>query len=139
MDTDRDTLATALYVRVDDALKQHSNLAPSRPEVGSQPKLPDAELITVAVMQSLLGFTSETRWLGHARRHLMGMFPYLPVQSGYNKRRCVAAPTTDLVGQPPSRRAPSRIASSTIARSASVVGSRGVIASWSASMRDGRS
>lgn len=86
MDTDLDTLATALYVRVDDALRDHPDLAPWRPEIGLQPKLTDAELVTVAVMQSLLGYTSETRWLRHARRHLIGMFPYLPAQSGYNKR-----------------------------------------------------
>jgi hypothetical protein len=91
MDTDLDTLATALYVRVDDALRDHPDLAPWRPVVGLQPKLTDAELVTVAVMQSLLGFTSETRWLRHARRHLIGMFPYLPAQSGYNKRLRKAA------------------------------------------------
>ncbi len=34
MDTDLDTLATALYVRVDDALKDHPELVPWRPAVG---------------------------------------------------------------------------------------------------------
>src|SRR5205814_1485653 len=33
-----------------------------------------------------LGFTSEAHWLRYARKHLAGMFPYLPQQSGYNKR-----------------------------------------------------
>ena len=37
-------------------------------------------------MQALLGFTSEARWLRHASRHLRHLFPYLPGQSGYNKR-----------------------------------------------------
>lgn len=91
MDTDLDTLATALYVRVDDALKQHPDLAPWRPEVGLEPQLSDAELVTVAVMQAMLGFTSETRWLRHAGKHLRQMFPYLPGQSGYNKRLRKAA------------------------------------------------
>ena len=86
MDADLDTLATALYVRVDDALKQDPDLAPWRPRVGIAPKLSDAELVTVAVMQALLGFSSETRWLRFARKHLAGMFPYVPNQSGYNKR-----------------------------------------------------
>ena len=55
MDTDLDTLATALYVRVDDALKDHPGaLSPSRPAIGIAPKLSDAELITVAVMQALV-------------------------------------------------------------------------------------
>ena len=41
---------------------------------------------TLAVMQGLLGFTSEARWLRYAGRHLRHLFPYLPGQSGYNKR-----------------------------------------------------
>src|SRR4051812_47889500 len=91
MDADLDTLATALYVRVDDALKDDPSLAPWRPAVGIAAKLSDAELVPVAVMQALLGFTSETRWLRHAHRHLAGLFPYLPGQAGYNKRLRAAA------------------------------------------------
>jgi hypothetical protein len=37
-------------------------------------------------MQALLGFSSEARSLRHARAHLRHLFPYLPQQSGYNKR-----------------------------------------------------
>jgi hypothetical protein len=54
--------------------------------VGIAPKLSDAELVTVAVLQALLGFTSETRWPRYAHQHLRDLFPYLPNQSGYNKR-----------------------------------------------------
>jgi hypothetical protein len=54
--------------------------------VGIAPKLSDAELVTLAVMQALLGFASEARWLRYAGRHLRHLFPYLPGQSGYNKR-----------------------------------------------------
>jgi hypothetical protein len=86
MDTDLDTLAIALYVRVDDALKDDPSLAPRRPLVGINPKLSDAELITLAVLQALGGFVSETRWLRYADVHLRHLFPYLPRQSGYNKR-----------------------------------------------------
>lgn len=38
------------------------------------------------MLQALLGFTSETRFLRHASLHLRSWFPYLPMQSGYNKR-----------------------------------------------------
>ena len=86
MDADLDTLATALYVTIDDLLKAAPHLAPWRPRVGIAPKLSDAELVTLAVMQALLGFVSEARWLRHAGRHLRHLFPYLPGQSGYNKR-----------------------------------------------------
>jgi hypothetical protein len=67
VDADLDTLATALYVRTDDLLKESPQLAPYRPEIGIGPKLSDAELVTLAVMQALLGFTSEARWLRHGK------------------------------------------------------------------------
>ncbi|WP_433431365.1 IS982 family transposase [Nonomuraea sp. CA-141351] len=86
MTKDLNTLATALYVKIDDQLITFPDLAPERPRVGIQPTLSDAELVTLAVMSALLGFTSERRWLRYARAHLAGMFPYLPGQSGYNKR-----------------------------------------------------
>jgi hypothetical protein len=89
--TDLDTLATALYVKTDDLLKGSPELAPYRPEVGIDPKLSDAELVTLAVMQALLGYTSEARWLRYARGQLRHLFPYLPQQPGYNKRLRAAA------------------------------------------------
>jgi hypothetical protein len=86
-----DTLATALYVKTDDLLTQTPHLAPWRPKIGIKPRLTDAELVTLAVMQALLGFTSEARWLRHARAHLGHLFRYLPRQPGYNKRLRAAA------------------------------------------------
>jgi hypothetical protein len=86
VDADLDTLATALYVRVDDLLKSEPQRVPPRPRVGIAPKLSDAELVTLCVMQALLGFTSEARWLRYARTHLRHLIPYLPQQPGYNKR-----------------------------------------------------
>ena len=86
MDADLDTLATALYVRVDDLLKASPQHAPWRPEVGLAPVISDAELVTLAVLQALLGYASEARWLRHAREQLRHLFPYLPHQPGYNKR-----------------------------------------------------
>lgn len=63
MSTDMDTLATALYVTTDDLLQERPQLAPWRPRVGITPKLADAELVMLAVLQALLGYTSESRWL----------------------------------------------------------------------------
>ena len=86
MDADLDTLATALYVTTDDLLAAHPERVPPRPRVGIAPKITDAELLTLAVMQALLGYTSEARWLRYARMNLVAMFPHLPQQPGYNKR-----------------------------------------------------
>src|SRR5450759_5148825 len=99
VDADLDTLATALYVRTDDLLKITPERAPWRPAVGIAPKISDAEVVTLAVMQALLGFTSEARWLRFATDHLRHLFPYLPHQPGYNKRlRRLAETISWLIG-----------------------------------------
>ena len=67
VDADLDTLATALYVRTDDLLKAHPEHLPVRPPVGLAPRITDAELLTLAVLQALGGYTSEARWLRHAQ------------------------------------------------------------------------
>lgn len=98
MTNDLDTLATALYVKIDDLLKAVPELAPWRPVVGIAPQLTDAELVTLAVLQALRGFTSESRWLRFARAHMTHLFRYLPGQSGYNKRlRAAAALITTMI------------------------------------------
>src|SRR4051794_26875715 len=74
--TDINTLPTALYVKIDDGLGQARR-------VGRPPRLSDAELLTMAVAQVLLGVRSEARWLRFLPRVLPGAFPYLPGQSGY--------------------------------------------------------
>jgi hypothetical protein len=83
--TDLNTLLTALYVRIDDHLR--TRVRPGRP-----PRLTDAELLTLAVAQALLGVRSEARWLRLVPAALPGAFPYLPGQSGYNKRLRAALP-----------------------------------------------
>lgn len=86
MKTDLDTLVIALYVKIDDDAAGIARL-PGRP-----PKLSHAELICLAVMQAMLGHHSEARWLRHARKHLGHLFPFLPLQPGYNKRLRAALP-----------------------------------------------
>jgi hypothetical protein len=99
VDADLDTLATALYVRTDDLLKAFPDRAPARPRVGITPRISDAELVTLAVMQALLGRTSEARWLRYARTELRRLFPSLPQQPGYNKRlRALAETLRWLIG-----------------------------------------
>ncbi|MEU4403036.1 IS982 family transposase [Streptosporangium sp. NPDC023963] len=88
MTNDLNTLLTALYVKIDDWLG-----APGSPaRLGRPPQLTDAELLTVAIAQALLGIRSETRWLRFLPAHVPGAFPYLPGQSGYNKRLRRALP-----------------------------------------------
>ncbi len=93
MNTDLNALATRLYVTIDDLLIDHPDWAPERPAIGIAPKLTDAELVTLAVIQALLGYTSEARFIRHARTQLRALFPYLPQRPAYNKRLRNAAPT----------------------------------------------
>ena len=86
VDNDIETLATALYVKIDDMLNDWPDLRPARPQTSTPLTLSDAELLALAVMSALMGFTSERRWLRYANGHLAGMFPALIGQSGYNKR-----------------------------------------------------
>lgn len=81
-----DALATELYVTVDDLLVDHPHLAPDRPTVGIAPQLCDAELVTLAVLQALLGYHNEARFIRYAHAHLDHLFPYLPQRPAYNKR-----------------------------------------------------
>ena len=85
MTQDLNTLLTALYVKIDDEIG-------GTRWMGRPPLLTDSELVCLAVAQVLLGYHSEARWLRFARKHLTGMFPYLPQQSGYNKRLRSALP-----------------------------------------------
>jgi hypothetical protein len=95
---DRDTLATALYVKIDDELKSSPQLNRRRPTVGITPKISDAELITLSVLQALLGYHKEARWIRHARKNLTHLFPYIPKQPGYNKRlRTLGAHITHVI------------------------------------------
>jgi hypothetical protein len=73
-------------VKIDDMLKDWPDLAPVRPATGTPLTLSDAELLAMAVMSALPGFTSERRWLRYVNKNLAGMFPRRIGQSGYNKR-----------------------------------------------------
>jgi len=86
MNADLDALATELYVAIDDILIANPHLVPPRPNVGIAPRLSDAELLTLAVLQALLGYSDEARFIRHARTNLRALFPYVPERPAYNKR-----------------------------------------------------
>lgn len=85
MTNDLDTLLTALYVDIEDRVLPALGWRRDR-QRGRKPTLSDAELICLAVAQQLLGFSSDRRWIRFAGKRLVGLFPYLPGQSGYGKR-----------------------------------------------------
>ena len=79
MDADLDTLCIAVYCTADDLL-------PARPGNGRR-TVTDAELVTLSVAQAIMGIPSDRRFLALAPRQLGHLFPRLPGQSGYHKRR----------------------------------------------------
>jgi hypothetical protein len=82
---DLDALLTHVYVLVDDLL-------PARRRFGRPPRISDSELICLAIAQVLLDCPKERRFLRLARQRLSHLFPYIPGQSGFNKRLRALAP-----------------------------------------------
>jgi hypothetical protein len=76
---DLDLLLIAVFCTADDLL-------PKRTE-NAKRSLTDAEVVTLCVAQALLGIASDRRFLAIARRRLIHLFPRLPQQPGYFKRR----------------------------------------------------
>jgi hypothetical protein len=97
---DLDALLIGLYVFADDFL-------PKRAGPGRKPRITDAEVICLAVAQVFLDCPSERRFLRFARGRLGHLFPYLPGQSGYNKRVRALAPQICLLISALARRSPS--------------------------------
>ena len=85
MPPDLDALLTALYVLADDFL-------PKRWGPGRRPRISDAEIVCLAVAQIFLDCPKERRFLRFASVRLGHLFPYIPGQSGYNKRVRALAP-----------------------------------------------
>ena len=79
MRADLDLLCISVYCTADDLL-------PSRPGNGRR-KLSDAEIVTLCVAQVLMGIPSDRRFLRAAKRQLAHLFPLLPSQDAFHKRR----------------------------------------------------
>ena len=79
MDADLDTLCTVIYCTADDLL-------PS-PRRNARRRITDAELVTLCVAQAIMGIPSDRRFLAVARKRLVHLFPVLPSQPAYWKRR----------------------------------------------------
>jgi len=91
MHADLDTLCTVVYCTADDLL-------PERPG-NARRRVTDAELATLCVAQAIMGIPSDRRFLAVARRRLGDLFPELPKQPGYHKRRARLTETIEwLIG-----------------------------------------
>jgi Transposase DDE domain len=76
---DLDLLLTTVYCVADDVLPRRAGNARRR--------VSDAEIVTLAVAQAVLDVSSDRAFLRLAARSLSGLFPQLPRQDAYWKRR----------------------------------------------------
>jgi hypothetical protein len=91
MHADLDTLCTTVYCTADDLLPEKGGNARRR--------VTDAEVATLCVAQAIMGIPSDRRFLAVARHRLRHLFPELPQQPGFHKRRARLAETIEwLVG-----------------------------------------
>jgi hypothetical protein len=88
---DLDLLLTAVFATADDLLPHRAKNA--------RRSVTDAEVVTLAVAQAVMNITSDREFLAVARRQLSHLFPKLPAQPGYWKRRIRLADTIEwLIG-----------------------------------------
>src|SRR6266850_1368118 len=91
MDADLDLLLISVYCTADDLLPE--------PPGNARRLLSDAEIVTLSVAQVLMGLPSDRRFLRAARRQLGHLFPSLPSQDAFHKRRARLAETIEwLIG-----------------------------------------
>jgi Transposase DDE domain len=76
---DLDLLLTAVFCTADDLLPEKAKNA--------RRSVTDAEVVTLAVAQAIMGIDTDREFLAVARHRLMHLFPKLPNQPGYWKRR----------------------------------------------------
>lgn len=79
MDADLDLLLIAVYCTADDLL-------PPMPG-NARRRITDAEVVTLAVAQAMMGIPSDRRFLAAARRQVGHLFPHLPERTAFFKRR----------------------------------------------------
>src|SRR4051795_13629315 len=87
MHADLDTLCTVVYCTADDLL-------PEKPG-NARRRVSDAEVVTLCVAQAIMGIPSDRRFLAVAAKRLGHLFPRLPKQPGYFKRRRRLADTLE--------------------------------------------
>ena len=76
---DLDLLLTAVFCTADDLL-------PEGPK-NARRRVTDAEVVTLCVAQAVMGISSDREFLAVARHRLRELFPKLPLQPGFHKRR----------------------------------------------------
>jgi hypothetical protein len=92
MDADLDLLLIAVFCTADDLLP--------KPGTNAKRIVTDAEVVTLCVAQSIMGLPEDPRFLAVAAKRLGHLFPKLPKQPGFWRRRNRLADTIEaLIGE----------------------------------------
>lgn len=84
---DKDTLLTAIYTIVDDIMKTSETIQNALQRSGPEPKLTDAEIISIALYQDIIGEPNEKRFFRIHEKELKKYFPDLNERSRFNRRK----------------------------------------------------
>jgi hypothetical protein len=87
MDADLDLLLIAVFCAADDLLP--------KPDRNAKRIVADAEVVTLCVAQSIMGIREDPRFLAAAGKRLGHLFPKLPKQPGFWRRRNRLADTIE--------------------------------------------
>jgi hypothetical protein len=79
VDADLELLCISVYVTADELLPRRA--------ANARRRLSDAEIVTLAVAQVVMGLPGDRRFLRAARHQLGELFPQLPTQDAFHKRR----------------------------------------------------
>lgn len=98
MINDFNDFCTWMYVVVDDiGLK----ITPFFKRPGPAPECPDSELLAMALIGEYRGWDMETEMLSHWQEH-RDLFPVIPTQSRFNRRRRGLMQAFNLIAKQPS-------------------------------------
>ncbi len=84
---DKATVLTTILTITDDAMKASSAIQRALRRPGPAPRMPDAEIVTVALYQELIGEPREDHFYRLHGPGLITFFPYMPERSRYNRRK----------------------------------------------------
>lgn len=84
---DKATVLTTILTVTDDAMKASPAIQAALRRPGPAPKMPDAEIVTVALYQELIGESREDHFFRLHVPRLLTFFPSMPERSRYNRRK----------------------------------------------------
>lgn len=100
-------LCLIIFVLVDDFLKEKISNGLKREGIVSL--VSDAEILTMFLVQGMLGIESDAKWLRLLNQYYRGEFPFIPERSRYQRRRLILAEHKDTLIEFLEKRLPNEV------------------------------